>query len=387
VIKVGNFKRALMWFWLLNKRLFKKPGFFIILLFIPILVFAMNFVAQTEESNMMNIVLVQEDKNDDVSSKIVGDLLKEKGLIGFTEVSSPAQARKMVKTGEASAAWIFPKNMQSRLDKVVEKPSKKNYVVEIIEREETVILLLTHEKLVGTVFDYCARDLYIDFVRKNVEGLEDVSDEKLLGYYDNVEVEGEDLFEANYYNSDRDVTQDVQGSYLTAPIRGLLAVLMVLCGLATAMFFIQDDERGTFSHVNERTKPFVALGYHVIPVLLSSVFVFAALCFSGITASVWYELTAMALYILCVAVFCMIVRLLCRNLKVLCAVIPVLLIAVIVASPVFFDISSLRYVQLFLPTFHYLNATFDAKYLLYMVIYFAGASMVYAALSKIFKRA
>lgn len=384
---MGKFKRALMWFLLLNKRLFKKPGFFIILLFIPVLVFAVNFIVQKEESSMMQIVLVQEDRNDPVSSKIVGDLLEETGLISFFEVSSSMQARKMVKTGEASAAWIFPEDMQSRLDKVVEYPNEKNYVIEVIEREETVVLLLTHEKLVGTVFDYCARDLYIDFIRKNVEGLENINDETLLEHYDNIEVEGEDLFEANYYNSDRDATQDVKGSYLTAPIRGLLAVLMVLCGFATAMFFVQDDERGTFSHVSERTKPFVAFGYHIIPVLLSSIFVFAAFCVLGITTSVWYELVSMALYIPCIGIFCMIIRLLCRNLKVLCSIIPVLLLTIIVASPVFFDFVSLRYIQVFLPTFHYLSATFDIKYLLYMVVYFMSASIVYAGLSKFFKRA
>ena len=53
-------KKALLWLWMLTKRLYKKPTFLVILVLIPALVLCYSAAAK-EESGMITVALASED--------------------------------------------------------------------------------------------------------------------------------------------------------------------------------------------------------------------------------------------------------------------------------------------------------------------------------------
>lgn len=377
-------KKIMLWYLLLTKRLLKKPVFIVVLAMVPILVMSLNIVAQ-EDSGVISIALAQENKNDAMSSEIVDKLLSKNSLINYIECNSEDEAETFVREGKADSAWIFTDEMQGKTDHFVTNISEKNYIVRVVEREQTVPLLLSHEKLCGTLYKSCSESLYIQFVRENVNELDQMTDQQLMQYYDGIHADG-NLFEYLYVDSDNSAEAVVGTSYLVTPVRGFMSVLIILCGLATAMFFMQDEKKGTFAWVSMRVRPFMSFGYHFTSIILISAVVLVSLFLTGISVSAVREVLMIMLYALCCTVFCMIVRLLCSDIKRLAVLTPFIVIALIAICPVFFDLEFLRPIQMFLPPYYYLNSVYDNRFLLYMVLYFITATALYALLCKLLKK-
>lgn len=378
-----QFGKMLMWCYLLTKRLYKKPTFVVILILISVLVLGYGLVA-AEDSGMVTIALAREDSNDAMAAQVTEDILDSSQLIRFISCESPAKAENLVKTGQADAAWIFESDMEAKVYRFVATRSRADAFVRVIEREETVPLMLAREKLSGAVFECCSEALYIRYIRENVPGLAAVSEEKLLSYYQEVAMDGV-LFAFSYIDSETDITQ-AQNNYLLTPVRGMLAVVIVLCGMATAMYYVQDTNSGTFGWLPDRKRAAAELGCQMISAVNVSAVVLIALYFIGSAVHIGRELAILLLYCLCTALFCMVLRRLVGGLRGLGMLLPLLTVVMLVVCPVFFDLGALRQAQYLFPPTYYINAAYNDKFLLYMPLYAVGLTAVYYLLGKLLKR-
>lgn len=249
-------RKLLQWFWLLNKRLYKKPTFLVLMALIPLCVMALSFAAQ-RSSGFLHVALGQGDANDPISSRIVQDFLAEKSLIRFTLAESPEAAVEMVRTGNADVAWVFPADMQGRIQQFLKNKSRRNAVVQVVERETTVFTRIVQEKLTSEIYVHCAKAQYLQHMRKEFEALNELSDQQLMDFYENTAL-SEELFV--FEDVEGNVRKEGQTNYVTAPIRGLLAVLVCLCAGAATIYYMRDEQVGTFALVKESQRLFVALG-------------------------------------------------------------------------------------------------------------------------------
>lgn len=379
---MSKIKKLFLWYLLLNKRFLKKPGLWAILIIIPLLVVALNVVS-FQDSGIISIALAAEDKNDKLASAIIEEIKSDDRLIRFEVAKTPAHAEELVKQGNVDAAWIFPKNTAQNLTDFV---TAKQSFIKILEREETVPLMLAREKLCGVVYKNCSSSLYINYVRQNLSEFNGFTDHQLMEYYNNAKVDGEELFEFSYTNPNHS-TDDAKVGYLLTPVRGLMAIMLILSGLAAAMFYTDDDANGTFAWISLKTKPVIAGVFHIIPISLTAISMLISLYFSGLWVGGLREVGIMLLYLFCVTVFCMIIRLICKTNKILGAVTPLTLLLFMVVCPVFIDIKILRPIQYLLPTFHYLSAVHNNKFIIFMAVYAAVGSLIYFILSKIYRKA
>ena len=377
-------KKALIWCALLTKRLYKKPTFVAILILIPLLALGYGLVAD-EDSGMVTIALAREDNDDTMAAQIVDNILNSSRLIRFISCESPEDAESLVRTGQADGAWIFEENIQEQVFQFIASRSRRHAFVRVVEREQTVPLLLAREKLSGEVFECCSRALYLSYIRENVPELAAKSDEQLLSYYDEVAVDGV-LFEFSYIDAEKDPGQ-AQGGYLVTPVRGMLAVVVVLCGMATAMYYVQDTASGTFAGLAQEKRCFAEWGCQMISAVNVSIAVLISLTFIGSTVGVGRELLIFLLYCLCTALFCMVLRRLAGSLRGLGMLLPLLTVVMLVVCPVFFDLGMLRRVQYLFPPTYYINAAYNDKFLLYMPLYAGGFAGVYYLIGKLLKRA
>ena len=368
-------KKFAMWFYLMSKRLYRKPVFLAILVLIPVLVLGYSKV-NTEESGVVTIALAQKGQ-DELAGRMIEYLRDDSTLIRYVVCETPESALTKVQTGKADAAWVFPEQMEQKVAAFVDNPVKSNAFVEVTEREDTVALMLTREKLTGALFDCCSETLYLQYIRQNIPQMDDLSDARLLEYYRNTGL-SQELF--SFSDVGENMMNTANAHYLLAPLRGLLAVVIVLCGMATAMYYMGDVKKGTFAWVPESRRPLTELGCQLVSVSQIALAALLSLLLAGLAAPIRQELPVLVLYSLCTATFCMVLRRLCGSIKVLGTMIPLLLVAMLLVCPVFLDLGFLRQAQLLLPPTYYINAVYNTKYIWYMLLYILCAGALYLLL-------
>ena len=365
-------RKPFLWLWMLTKRLYKKITFVAILVLIPVLVLGYSLTTQ-EDSGMLTVALARED-TDATALSLLASLDESSQLLRFEDCESPEKAEELVRAGKADAAWILHRDLSDKIAKFVKSPTERNAFITVLVREDDIAQRLAREKLSGAAFSLCARVVYLDYIRQNVPGLEHLSQEQLLEYYENTFVSG-DLFA--FDETDAAMANAQTTHYLTAPIRGLLAVVIALCGLATSMYYMEDQRRGTFGWLSQPRQALAELGCQIVSLVQVSVMALLALILSGLAAGLGRELLVLVLYCLCIASFSALLRRICGNLRVLGTLLPLLVVVMLVVCPVFFDLGQLRTAQYLLPPTYYINGVYSNTYLLYMLLHTAVTSALY----------
>lgn len=371
---MNGIKKTLITFFLLNKRLLKKAGFLVMLLAVPVLVAAMTLSAD-DDAGLMKITLASE-APDTVSEKLFSEFL-ESEMISFQVMPSPDEAVAEVVAGRADAAWIFSENLSEKMYAFTKDPRPLNSFVRVVEREDNATLKIAREKLYSKVYSAYAYDVYIDFIRDNVEILDKMSDEEIKEYFDSFTMNDE-MFTYEYYDSS-DVPADDSAGYLVTPLRGLLAIMVVLVALSVAMYWLEDEKKGTFVWVPARLKVPFSIGYHLTAVFDVGIIVLLSILLSGMSVGAVREIIVMLCYILACAVFCILVRNITRKVKVLGTVTPILTVSLIVICPVFWDFATGSGFVLFrhlFPTTYYLEAVHNPWYIGYMLLYTAAVGLI-----------
>lgn len=372
-------RNVLLWLWMLTKRLYKKPTFLVILLLIPCLCLAYGAMSR-EDSGVLTIALAQE-AEDPISEEIFTQLQTDSRVFCYRICRTPQEAEELVKSGNADAAWIFPGSMQARIDAFLENPDGSTAFIRVVQREENVALMLTRERLTGALYHHIAQRYYISYVRAEFPEVAELSDEELMVYYNGVELTDQ------LFTYDSVANQTVrQDHYLLSPVRGLLAVVIMLCGLASAMYYIKDSASGTFGWLSLRVRPLAELGCQTVALLNVGIVALISLLFMGIAGSFLWEIVTLLLYALCVAAFCMMLRALFGSIRALGAAIPLLVVVSLLVCPVFFDLGALRAYQFLLPATYYINGAYNPLFLAYMGLYTLVCFGLYLLFSKVFKR-
>jgi len=371
-------KKAMLWCWLLTKRLYKKPSYLVILALIPALVFGYSALTQTGDSGMMTVALAREQGNATVET-LFDRLTGSSQLIRYVVCDDPAHAEDLVRTGKADTAWIFPGDFEEAISRFVESPVRRNAIVRVLEREDSVTLMLTREKLSGVLYEYIAQELFLTHTREENPTLPALTDEEMLAYY-----LGTDISDQLFTYDEAFAAQQQEDSFLLTPVRGMLGVVMVLCGMAAAMYYIHDRDSGTFAWVPERRQILPELGCQLVAVGNVALMTLIALALAGMTQGFWEELASLVLYTLAVSLFCMLLRRLLKGPRGLGIAMPLFMVVMLIVCPVFFDFAVMRYPQFLLPPTYFVNGVHNGLYLLYMLPYIAvtgGACLLYDRLT------
>jgi len=370
--KIKTFVRRYL---VLSKRLFKKAGFIVILLLVPMILFAMSMAARNGDSGIITVALAMQDNEDPLANEIVDGLLAEDSLIRFMGCESPREATELVENGTADAAWIFSEDLKAQIKKFAYHTHENNAFVAVVQREDNVFLKLSHEKMNAALYPHISLALYSEYVFENVVNISEMSEDELEAFYSAVNAEGADLFEFAYADSDgggEEVVDTSVANFLVSPLRGLLAIMIVLGGIAVAMFYMQDEKRGVFDRLPRGTGFSFSLVYHATAVVIVAAVVLVALAATKMTVSLPFEVLALAAYCACTVGFCMCLRLVLRDIRLFGSVAPVLIVIMAVLCPIFFKAPNLPIIQHILPAFYYIRAFADPRYVGYMVIYAAG---------------
>lgn len=364
-------------YFLLNKRLYKQLSYVILLIIIPVAVFLLRVTTQ-EKGHLMSVGIYAEDKTDETTKELLKEIFDFKKEFLFTEYDSEQEAVADVQKGVIEEAWIIPDGIGDSLLKMAAGEYPRDTIT-LYLRETGVTHYLMKEILESCFFKLLSDDVFKAYVIENFEDSEGV-DDVYINFYNKVPESS--LFKFSYLDGETSEEAD----YLIMPIRGLLAILLLITGIAGSVYYIEDEKHGLFIYWHSRTKNLRALGYYSVVMFNSTLLVLASLFLAGIGTNPLMEILNLLIYDFMIILFSMILRTIFPRIKTIGVVMPLVVILSILLSPVFIDFKSLRVIETFVPSFHYLMSTHSIRYTYFMLIYCVVEIVILEVLSLIKKR-
>ncbi|MBQ3083923.1 MAG: ABC transporter permease [Clostridia bacterium] len=366
------------WYFALKKRLLKKLGFGLLLLCIPVLTLFFTLSAENEESGFLRIALGAESPNDPLAQQMMERLKAESKVLLFTIHPDAESAKEQVYTGKADAAWIFAEDLKETLVEFAQ--SGRGTPVTAYESGDRLVLTLAHEKIYGVLLHEITYAMYTDYVSDEFSA--SYTEEELQEIYEQTAIDGE-LIRFEFADTDRTVEEL---NYLTSPLRGLLAVVMVLCGMASTMYFLTDEQNGTFAWLSAPKRFWVLWGENLAAISLAGAVTTVALQLSGTEGGLGEELLLMLVYVFAAAGFCTVLGSLVKNLKLFAVLFPIVTVTTCLFAPIFSNGKDLPMLRQLFPAYHYLYAMDDPAFFGSLLIYIPLALAVGYGLYRITRR-
>lgn len=355
-------KKYFIWYIMSGKRLLKKLSFVILLLMIPMLIPVADSL-MAEESGVVKVALSAEDSGK-TTNDIIQSLMKKDSIINFQYYENPQDAQTAVEKSNADAAWIFEDNFDEKL-KLYVQSAEDVHLVKVIEREDSTAMQLSREVLYSAMFRDISYSLYENFTYSNMVSPHEVTREEMKKTYDNYERCGSVV---SLWRLDSGEVKEQQ-NYLTAPLRGLMSLVVVLCSLAAAMYFLADQKAGKYDWLLPKRRLAPAFALCLNGAVFSAIAVIATLFVSGYSTGIVNEILSALLFVLMTTGFSLVFCTVFSSPAKLGATLPGIMIVSLIMSPIFFTLKVLRPVRLMLPTYYYLMSVHNARYYLYGLIY------------------
>jgi ABC-2 type transport system permease protein len=308
---------------------------------------------------MLTVVLAEATSESSIPSEIISDLQKTVPTINFIVCDSEEEARNLVIAKKADIAWIFDSDFDSRIEKAG-KRGRILPVVTSVQGEDTVFLAYVREILCSKIFPYFSYAAYKAYI---LERMPSVTDKELFFQYSR--------FSSlpKLFNHQTEGIQNVSQSYLMSPLRGMLALWLLMCAFAATLYFMQDSQRGSFVWFNNNQSLFFFLKITFIPLFDCALIMFLAILTGGIFNSFLLEIFSLLLLVLSSILFANLLRIITVKNYIFCAAIPIIILVTLVLCPIFLKVNSFRPIQLLLPVFYYLNSVYSLYYLFLFSMY------------------
>ena len=358
-------KGMLVRLWLLQKRLFKRWSFFLLMALAPL--FAAGVGRLSEEPAGIAGIALYLPEGDGMAAEIAGRLFEGESVLRYLPCGSEAEARTLVENGGADAAWIFAEDMEESIRELAER-KRIRPVVTVVEREDSVPLILGREILAAAIYPSFSYAVYEGFVRGDL-GMTEMSEEELRDVYESVSVEGS-LFQMVYPDQTPEEAEDY--GYVQAPLRGILAIWLTFCGLASSLWFMRDEEQGVYG--KETGMKRLLASYRVCVVFLAdaAVVMLLSVKLAGLFTDWKREVISCVVFVVCVTAFANLLRLLCRAPQRLGVILLPLGAVMLALCPVFLNLQYFRAGKLLLPPWYYLQSIHNVRYLCLMAVYTAA---------------
>ena len=363
-------------FLLLQKRMIRRKSYVAMVLSVLLFVAVLRGIS-TAESGLATIAIYVEEGADDTALKLRDNIMGTDSVILYREFDSADEAIDETASGRADATWIIPADLSRTVLEFAEK-ERTRHPINIYVREQNVIHFFLQEILQSQVYRLAGSRILDDY---SYENLGTGNDE-----YERY-IPGDSIFKL-YNIGDPDASEEM--NYIVMPLRGFMALWLMISAIASAMYYIYDKNNGLFIFWKTRNAFLRELMYHLIVTLDSAVIALFGLLVGGVFTGVLKELAAMAVYVVILTLFSMFVRLLLDSEMAVGVFTPVMITVAAIFSPVFVDLRSYKVIQNIVPPFHYLKSVFDPYYFkggsVFAVCLFAVSLGLYFLRGKISER-
>ena len=342
---------------LLFKRLLKKKSYILMLLVVPLMIILLNLISARESGLMTIGVCIQGDGT--ASQALKQDLMDNPGSFRYVMYDNPDTMSYDVRFMKLDEGWVIPDTLDWDI---------LNMKSIILIREEGVSHLLAKEVLLSRIYPFFAKAYVNQYVSD--KGFSSDLSEK----FESINVNS-DLFEMGYFDGAASSDELNSTSYLLLPLRGILALHLMLCAIAASMYYLEDEDNGLFIFWHTRFRFLREFGYYFVILLIPAIMMLLGLKLGGVFTSFFPELIKIMAYVCLLIGLASIVRRMLKSTKILGLNLPVAIFGSAIFSPVFIEFKEAGNLRMIFPSFHYLYSIHDLHYLYTMAIY-AGISLI-----------
>ena len=364
-------KKYLFWFYLMMKRMIKKPAYLLLLIALPILSAAMMRLEQSgDDSTGVTVGILfekegqteipQDDK--EWNQKFFSFLSEQDSVIQFQRYEKSASLLRDIEKGELDCGVVLPMDIRERIMTDIWQGS-----ITIYKTSSTSVTEIVKERVAAAVFTFYSEESYVNYVEssdifqktaENNDRTEEITEFAKAAYETHLTDGSTFAFQYHgerYKNTGEQVTDTANTTFR---LKGILAVCIFLSGLCGLLTDWNDRKERRFVRM---APEWVTTAVNIwIPTIYTSAISLLSLLPAGQITGIGKEVFHLVFYQFLIVVYCSIIRVIIRKQEQLAAAIPILTLASIVCCPVWIRLA------MYLPVFHVLEKLFPVTYYLMM---------------------
>ncbi len=344
-------RKALVFFLMQNKRIFKDPFLIALFLALPLIILLMSG-AVSENDRLIRAAVYTGD--DEAARSAAMTLAGSSEIIGFVFTDSKEEALSLTEEGKTDAAFVFLDDYRKKTKLLKEYESPK--LIECYAPEDNPLLRLLIFRLYVSMYPDIMHDNYSEILKE----LDDVGySEELAEKIWELNTSDESLFEMRYVNNEKAAEN---GNPVDSSMRGLLALSVLLLAFSGALKFMRDDRNGVYGLIPVQKKGHVRILCISVPAFYGMVLLAVVMFLSEKMSNIPMELLNGVIYFVNTVLFVYLLSLIVKKEEWLAALIPPVILMTAVLCPVFIPVKNVRFLQVLFPEFFYLSSVHNMSY-------------------------
>lgn len=345
-----------VWILKYGKRFLQQKLFWILLLVMPIGTLAYSQLLQQQPIGIQVGIGCEEEG--ELEQEIIEALKSHKGIVFFEEYATKESMKQAIQNGEIQCGYFLRDKLAWRLN----QEKYKNAILQFRKRGDTTYVVAS-TVVFAKVFEKGNSELVDNFVRES-------------GFFDDNDItrtEIEQLLVSNYKEHDtfkmsfenEDVKDVGIETYLMAPLRGGMALFILLAGFCGLVLWKQDKEKGLLTVTPVGIRPWLSVISVGIPVLAVTVSGILSQWLGNREYFVINEVFYLFLYGIMVTLFVNLFASMPLSGNKTWGVAWMCVFLNAVATPIFINLAmflpQIKYVQWLCPTSYFLNAWYGGN--------------------------
>lgn len=333
-------------------RMIKRPAIIGIIAATVIISVVLSGLSKGAMSGFACGILKSDDEN---ITAVISELKNENSILNITVYEDEEEMLKAQRRGELRFAYVFDDEFTEKYEN-----NETRRTVTRFSGEDDIFAALADELVFAKIASVYARTSIEYFARTNSnigdEYREEVKKTALLMYDEYLDILG-DVF--IYETENGNVVSDEGGS-ASFPVRGVLAMLVLIAALLGMQTVLNDSEKSLFLRLSPKNRNIAMLIGILMPTLLLAATLVVCVLFSAVSVGIFREIICALLLVCSCAAFVFFISSFLKNPDSAAIIIPLAVLLSIALCPIFFDITvflkPMRHICALLPPYYYLYA-------------------------------
>ncbi len=264
-------KRMVVWFFLSVKRWLLYPGFALLLLAMPLLLWGISAL-EPEETEKIRIGVTAE--GDGLGTAVKEDLMQmseDGSMFEFVSYSTEEELKRAVQIKQAECGYLFPEDLEKKLDQGRYKRSILVYTA-----PSTILEPLAGEVVFSVLAARYDGMIFADYAesQKEAQGKEkqEFFRKEAVSWYQTYQENGSTFgfeFKTEGLDNPDGQMKDARADNGIFPVRGLIGIFVFLSAFFAACSVKEDEKKGLFLAVPYGERALCKLGALAAPVCLA----------------------------------------------------------------------------------------------------------------------